>query len=93
MVSSMTELHRALAEIQSIRGQIARSAEFLGYGSATVAVTGVLALVAASLQAYWFNDPAHDIRAYLAIWIVTAGVSLWSVIGRADVAIWPCRGQ
>jgi hypothetical protein len=76
----MTDLHRALAEIHSIRGQIARSAEFRGYGPATLAVTGILALVAAALQSYWFNDPGHEVRAYLAIWVVTAGVSLMIII-------------
>jgi hypothetical protein len=83
MVSSVTDLHRALAEIHSIRGQIARSAEFRGYGPATLAVTGLLALVAASVQSYRFNDPAHEIRSYLAIWVVTAGLSLMIIIIEA----------
>jgi len=80
MVSSMTDLHRALAEIHLIRGQIARTAEFRGYGTATLAATGVLALVAAVLQAVWFSDPAYGVRTYLAIWAVTAGVSLMIII-------------
>jgi len=80
MVSSMTDLHRALAEIHTIRGQIARNAQFRGYGTTTLAVTGVLALIAAALQAVWFNDAAHGVRTYLAIWVVTAGVSLIIII-------------
>ncbi len=79
----MTDLHRALEEIHSIRGQIARSAAFRGYGPATLAVTGVLALVIASLQARWLSDSPHQIRSYLAIWIVTAGVSLMIIIIEA----------
>jgi hypothetical protein len=85
MVSSMTDLHRALSEIHLIRGQIARTAEFRGYGTATLAVTGVLALVAAAVQAVLFSDPAYGVRTYLAIWVVTAGVSLIIIIIEALV--------
>ena len=35
-VSSVTDLHKALAEIHSIGGQLARNAEFRGYGPATL---------------------------------------------------------
>jgi hypothetical protein len=76
----MTDLHRALAEIHLIRGQIVRTAEFRGYGTATLALTGVLALIAAALQAVWFNQPAYGVHTYLAIWVVTAGVSLSIII-------------
>jgi hypothetical protein len=79
----MTDLHRALEEIHSIRAQLARSAAFRGYGPATLAVTGVLALVAASLQARWLSEPLDHIRSYLAIWIVTAGLSLVIIIIEA----------
>jgi hypothetical protein len=72
----MTDLHKALAEIQAIRGQLARGAEFRGYGPATVAATGVFALVAAAAQAQWLSNPAREIGGYLAIWIGTAVVSL-----------------
>jgi hypothetical protein len=37
----MLELHRALAEINAIRGQIARVTEFQGYGPASGAAVGV----------------------------------------------------
>jgi hypothetical protein len=66
-VSSVTELHKALAEIHSIRGQMARSVEFRGYGPATLAVTGVLALVAATLQAHWLKGPGREVGAYLVL--------------------------
>jgi len=79
-VSSVTELHKALAEIHSIRGQLARSAEFRGYGPATLAATGVLAFVAATLQAHWLKEPGREVSAYLAIWVVTAAVSLALII-------------
>ena len=72
----MTDLYKALAEIDVIRGQMARVVEFRGYGPATIAVTGVLALLAAALQAHWLKNPERGIDAYLAIWIATAAVSV-----------------
>jgi len=71
----MNELHRALGDISSIRRQMARSTEFLGYGPATLAATGVLAILAAAGQALWLRHPSHHISAYLATWIATAVVS------------------
>ena len=72
----MTDLHKALSEISAIRGQIARSAEFRGYGPATLSVTGILALLAAAGQGYWLKNPERDMAAYLSIWIATAAISL-----------------
>lgn len=72
----MTDLHRALSEISAIRGQIARSAEFRGYGPATLSATGILALLAAAVQAYWLKNPERLVAAYLSIWIATAVLSL-----------------
>lgn len=75
----MTELHKALQEIRSIRSQLARGTEFRGYGPLTVAVTGVLALTAAVLQGAWVRSPAEDTASYLAIWIATAAVSFVTI--------------
>jgi hypothetical protein len=76
----VTELHKALADIHSIRDQLARSAEFRGYGPATLAATGALAFIAATLQAYWLKDPGREVGAYLVIWVVTAVVSLTLIL-------------
>src|ERR1700690_2674542 len=56
-VSSVPDRHKALAEIHSIRGQLARNAEIRGYGPATLAATGALALLAAMAQAHWVKNP------------------------------------
>jgi hypothetical protein len=40
------------------------------------ATTGVLAQLAASVQAHWLKNPKGDIMAYLALWAVTAAASL-----------------
>jgi hypothetical protein len=71
----MNDLNKALGDIGSIRRQVAHSTEFRGYGPATLAGTGVLAVVAAGLQALLLPDPANHISAYLSIWISTAVLS------------------
>jgi hypothetical protein len=71
----MNDLQKALGEISSIRRQVARSTEFRGYGPATLAATGGIAILAAGLQAVWMSNPANRIALYLAIWASTAIVS------------------
>lgn len=76
----MDDLHKALGDIDSIRRQMAQSTEFRGYGSATLAATGAIAILAAAAQSLWLPDPASRIATYLAIWITTAALSA-SLIG------------
>jgi hypothetical protein len=71
----MTDLHRALADISSMRRQMARATEFRGYGPATLAATALFATVAAAVQARWVPDPANHFSGYLGIWICTAAAS------------------
>jgi hypothetical protein len=71
----MDDLDKALGDISDIRRQVARTTEFRGYGPATLATTGVFAVIAAIAQARWLPDPAEHIRSYLAIWMFTAMVS------------------
>jgi hypothetical protein len=68
----MNDLNRALGDISSIRRQVACSTEFRGYGPATLATTGLLAILAAGIQARWVPDPVHHLSSYLSIWIWTA---------------------
>jgi hypothetical protein len=68
----MNDLDDALADISAIRTQIARSSLFHGYGPATVAGTGLLAIAAAAVQAALLDVPASDLASYLALWIGTA---------------------
>ncbi len=76
----MDDLNKALGDIDSIRRQMARSTEFRGYGPATLAATGALALLAAAVQAVWLPDPANHIETYLIIWVATAALSA-AIIG------------
>jgi hypothetical protein len=71
----MTDLDKALGDISSIRREMARSTQFRGYGPATLAATGVFALLAAAAQAAWVPEPAARMRGYLTIWLATAIVS------------------
>ena|SRR5580698_1847795 len=71
----MDDLSKALGDIGSIRRQMARSTEFRGYGPATLAATGGIALAAACAQAVWLTDAALHPLAYLSIWGVVAVVS------------------
>jgi hypothetical protein len=71
----MDDLNKALGDISSIRRQMARTTEFRGYGPATLAATGVIAILAATAQALWLRDPAAHILLYLAIWVTTAIIS------------------
>jgi hypothetical protein len=73
---AMRDLDKALADITAIRSQMARGAEFRGYGPMTVAATGFLALLAAAVQALWLPDPATDIFGYLLLWLATAAISV-----------------
>src|ERR1700704_1467746 len=79
----MQDLHQALADISAIRGQMARGTEFRGYGPTALATSGMLPLVAAAVQALWIDDPVRDIRAYLALWIVTAALTVVIVSSEA----------
>ncbi len=72
----MRDLDKALADITAIRSQMARGAEFRGYGPMTVAATGVLAVVAAGIQALWLPHPATQVLAYLGLWVATAAISV-----------------
>lgn len=73
----MKDLQQALAEIHSIRNQLARGTEFRGYGPATIAITGILALLVAAVQVAWLTKHAKaDLWIWLGVWTVTAAVSL-----------------
>lgn len=69
------DLQRALDDIGSMRRQMARTTEFRGYGPATLASTGALAVVASGVQGLWVPNPMDHFASYLGIWLCTAAVS------------------
>ncbi|HKX09984.1 MAG TPA: hypothetical protein VJN67_17425 [Stellaceae bacterium] len=72
----MRDLDKALAEISEIRSQMARGTVFRGYGPATLAATGGLALLAAIAQGVWLPHPAGQVGLYIALWGATAVISV-----------------
>lgn len=78
----MKDLDRALADIGTIRSQLARDVAFRGFGPATVALTGLLAIVAASVQAAWLPTPSPS--QFIVLWIGVAALSL-ALIGVETV--------
>jgi hypothetical protein len=71
----MRDLDKAVADIFAIRSQIAAGTAFRGYGPATVAATGGLALATTLLQFMWLDDPTGRPLEFFAFWAATALVS------------------
>jgi hypothetical protein len=71
----MRDLDKALADIFTIRNQIAAGTAFRGYGPAAVAGTGGLALMTAVAQHFWLGDPTAQPLIFFAVWAATAAVS------------------
>ena len=84
----MDDLNKALGDIRGIRRQVANATEFRGYGPATIASTGAVAVAAAFVQRLWIASPALHPVQYLAVWAVTAalcaGVTTWQVYTRSQ---------
>ena len=79
------ELRDALNQIADIREQIARAQLFRGYRSLSTGATGVIAFIAAAVQASWIEAPIDRIEQYLLVWILAAFVSI--VIVGTELAI------
>ena len=71
----MQDLDKALADILAIRSQLAAGTAFRGYGPATVAATGGVALLTAILQSQWLTDPTTQPLTFLASWAAAAALS------------------
>jgi hypothetical protein len=72
----MRELDRALLDINFVRGHIARTTQFKGYGPLTLAVTGLFALGVAALQARMPAAPNGRAFVFIAIWCATAAITV-----------------
>ena len=71
----MSDLHKALGDIGSIRRDLARSTQFRGYGPATLAATGLLAALTAVAQSRFLPYPAQHPLEYLRLWAALGAVS------------------
>nr|WP_010584617.1 hypothetical protein [Schlesneria paludicola] len=82
------ELRDALSQISDIRLQMARTELFRGYRPITVGFSGMLGLLAASVQPYCIARPELELGRFLLLWCTVASVSL-IVIGME--LIWSIR--
>lgn len=87
------ELREALTQITEIRLQLARTEVFRGYRSLTVAMSGVVAMLAALVQSVAIVDPGAQVGAYLAIWIVAAILSWLAAAGEMIVRARRARSE
>jgi hypothetical protein len=71
----MRDLDKALDDILAIRSQLAAGTAFRGYGPATVAATGGIALLTAILQWRWLTDPTAQPLTFFASWAIAALLS------------------
>ena len=70
----MRDIDKALADISSIKSQLAAGTMFRGFGPAVMALTGLLAFAVAGVQA-WASPPATP-QAYVADWVITAAAAI-----------------
>lgn len=71
----MRDLDKALADIVAIRSQIAAGTAFRGYGPATMAATGAVALITAILQFWFIGDPTSEPLGFFLGWFFAATLS------------------
>jgi hypothetical protein len=79
----MPDLHKALADIDAIRTQVARGTEFRGYGPATVALTGLLALLAWVLGIFASCRLLPKALFAVGAWYLASGLVCLAVGGNA----------
>jgi hypothetical protein len=82
----VSDLHQALAQLSAIRTQVARDTQFRGYGPASIAASGLLALAVAAVQGHLTNN-GRDFLPFLFVWAGTAAIAIGltaaETIGRA----------
>ena len=71
----MSDLHQALAQLSAIRTQVARDTQFRGYGPASIAASGLLALAVAAVQGHLTNN-GRDFFPFLFVWAGTAAIAI-----------------
>ncbi|HEX6002244.1 MAG TPA: hypothetical protein VFZ16_23050 [Hyphomicrobiaceae bacterium] len=81
----MQDLNKALADIGSIRQQLAAGTMFRGFGPAVVAATGLLAAATTIAQSLWLGDPSRHAIEFFAQWTITAVVGV-ALIGAEMIA-------
>jgi len=78
----MENLNKALSDIANIREQIAAARMFRGFGPLVIGLTGALAFCVMALQLLRPDKFAADIKGYMLVWLVIAGLSLSFIIAE-----------
>jgi hypothetical protein len=68
-------LSDAIDQITTIRSQLAATEHLKSLRAVPVAISGVLAIIAAIAQTHWLESPSHYPRRYLLIWCSAAIIS------------------
>jgi hypothetical protein len=68
----MQDLDQAIMDIRAMRSQMARGVVFRGYGPATVALTGALAIAVALVQFRFLPLPLLNPSSWIGLWVGTA---------------------
>ena len=71
----VSNFRQALDEINAIRTQVARDTQFRGYGPATIAASGLLALLVAAVQSAVYGEDG-GFYGFLAVWSATAAAAI-----------------
>lgn len=71
----MSNLNKALLDIENIRIQLSAGTVFQGFGPSVIALTAGLAGVVMGLQLFWPGYFAADHIAFSTVWIITALIS------------------
>ena len=78
------ELHEALASIREIRLHAQSSGRFRGYKALPVALSGIVAVLAALAQPLLLPEPESRVAGYLALWL---GAAMFGGLAAAS-GIW-----
>lgn len=80
----MRDVHKALAEIDYVKRQMARAVVFRGFAPVTLLVTAALAGLAGALQAFAVPAPSDAPGTYVMLWTGTAVLAV-GLIGASAV--------
>lgn len=84
------ELHEALEQIDEIRGRLAGAETFRGYRAASVAATGLVAVITGLVQPAVVPNPAADPIRYVLLWVTSAVLCALGAGTEILYGYWQC---
>jgi hypothetical protein len=80
-------VEEALTQVRAIQMQVARAEQYCCYRWATVAASGIVAVMAVALQSVWVPHPAQHPGAFVALWVAVAALNV-AIIGAEMLLRW-----